>query len=491
MAAIVNARDVLLQAAATRYVPPEVLGTIDFANVTGATRPADYATKNTITYSASAPASPTDGDIWVDTSVTPNVTRARVSGAWQVSANLTTNTNQLADGANLGGTAAWSGVSGSGKPADNADPTQPTLNAGVTLTAGGLTLSSGGAVKGGKTDYGSGTGFFLGYSGGAYKFDIGNLSNYLRWTGSAISLVGDISGASNIIISGSAYFAGSYTEASISATVYATAAAAGVNGVYGRSTSGAGVYGVSVNANGVYGTTSDNLSAGVKGYSASCVGVRGESGSSTKAAVIGNNTGSGPSVQCVTSFSWGSYTYTAPGGSSTACLHANGTWTDPVTTARVNSAFGVAASGVCQIVVGDTGTCTVSGSGFNLTSSLSGVQCRGTSNIVYIENTSDRRLKEDIKDEELGLDWVLKQRVVSYRMRGKPTTHHGWIYQEVKRHVASKHDALAMLNPSGIGGVDATSMTAVLMRAVQELAERIPVPWTQRVRQWLRRNQYV
>lgn len=44
MAAIVNERDVLLQAAATRYVTPEVLGTINFSNVTGATRPADYAT---------------------------------------------------------------------------------------------------------------------------------------------------------------------------------------------------------------------------------------------------------------------------------------------------------------------------------------------------------------------------------------------------------------------------------------------------------------
>lgn len=38
-------------------------------------------------------------------------------------ANNTTNTNQLVDGANLGGTAVWSGVSGSGKPADNADVT--------------------------------------------------------------------------------------------------------------------------------------------------------------------------------------------------------------------------------------------------------------------------------------------------------------------------------------------------------------------------------
>jgi hypothetical protein len=118
MAAIVNARDALLQAAAVRYVTPALLGTIDFASVTGATRPADNATQNTITYAAAAPASPGNGDIWVDTSVTPNVTRVRVAGAWQVGANLTTNTNQLADGANLGGTAAWSGVSGTNGAVD-------------------------------------------------------------------------------------------------------------------------------------------------------------------------------------------------------------------------------------------------------------------------------------------------------------------------------------------------------------------------------------
>ena len=37
-----------------------------------------------------------------------------------LNANYTTNTNQLSDGAGLGNTALWSGVSGSGKPQDNA-----------------------------------------------------------------------------------------------------------------------------------------------------------------------------------------------------------------------------------------------------------------------------------------------------------------------------------------------------------------------------------
>ncbi len=83
-------------------------------------KPADGATKNVVSYASTAPSSPVNGDIWVDTSVTPNVAKIRVSGAWQTAANNTTNTNQLTDGANLGGTADWTGVSGTGKPADNA-----------------------------------------------------------------------------------------------------------------------------------------------------------------------------------------------------------------------------------------------------------------------------------------------------------------------------------------------------------------------------------
>ncbi len=41
------------------------------------------ATKNTLTFATSAPSSPTNGDIWVDTSTTPTVIKTRVSGAWQ------------------------------------------------------------------------------------------------------------------------------------------------------------------------------------------------------------------------------------------------------------------------------------------------------------------------------------------------------------------------------------------------------------------------
>ena len=45
------------------------------------------ATKNTLTFASSAPSSPTNGDIWVDTTTTPYLIKTRVSGAWQISAS--------------------------------------------------------------------------------------------------------------------------------------------------------------------------------------------------------------------------------------------------------------------------------------------------------------------------------------------------------------------------------------------------------------------
>lgn len=43
------------------------------------------ATKNTLTFSSSTPSSPTNGDIWIDTTSNPYLIKTRVSGAWQTS----------------------------------------------------------------------------------------------------------------------------------------------------------------------------------------------------------------------------------------------------------------------------------------------------------------------------------------------------------------------------------------------------------------------
>jgi hypothetical protein len=102
------------------------------------------ATTNNTTYSATAPVSPVNGDFWVDTSVTPNVTRLRVAGVWQVAANYVTNTNQVTDGANLGGTAAWGGVSARPANLSALAGTETIQNSLVSINSAGLLSGAGG-----------------------------------------------------------------------------------------------------------------------------------------------------------------------------------------------------------------------------------------------------------------------------------------------------------------------------------------------------------
>ncbi|MDH7971034.1 hypothetical protein QH494_02475 [Sphingomonas sp. AR_OL41] len=118
-----------------------------WTQVSGTGRPADGATVNRITSGTTAPTSPVDGDTWVDTSASPYVLKTRVAGAWVASANYVTNTNQVTDGAGLGTTATWTGVSS--RPSNIAALTgsEAILNSGIGITsAGALTGGGGGSI---------------------------------------------------------------------------------------------------------------------------------------------------------------------------------------------------------------------------------------------------------------------------------------------------------------------------------------------------------
>lgn len=79
----------------------------------------------------------------------------------------------------------------------------------VSATLGSVNINTTGQLNSGTKTYGAAeAGFFLGYDAGAYKFDIGNLGNFLRWNGSSLSVTGNISGASNLNITGTAVFNG-------------------------------------------------------------------------------------------------------------------------------------------------------------------------------------------------------------------------------------------------------------------------------------------
>lgn len=68
-----------------------------------------------------------------------------------------------------------------------------------TITAGNITLDTSGFIRGGSTGYLTGTGFWMGYHSGAYKFHIGNpAGQYFAWTGTTLAVGGDIIATGNI-----------------------------------------------------------------------------------------------------------------------------------------------------------------------------------------------------------------------------------------------------------------------------------------------------
>ena len=83
---------------------------------------------------------------------------------------------------------------------DSQDQVETGIETGATVTAGGITLSGGGSIKGGQTEYddADAAGFFLGYSGATYKFSIGNSDNSKKLTfdGSDLTVTGAIKGGS-------------------------------------------------------------------------------------------------------------------------------------------------------------------------------------------------------------------------------------------------------------------------------------------------------
>lgn len=59
---------------------------------------------------------------------------------------------------------------------------------GTLAVDGALTMGTAGHLKGGQTAYATGTGFFLGYSGGAYKLSIGAPGSMLTWDGATLTV---------------------------------------------------------------------------------------------------------------------------------------------------------------------------------------------------------------------------------------------------------------------------------------------------------------
>lgn len=95
-----------------------------------------------------------------------------------------------------------------------------TANMGA-ITSGSITLDAAGFIRGGQTAYNTGAGYFMGYSGSAYKLSIGNSTERILWDGSNLtvqspqfSLVGGVASFSGALYAAGGTFAGALLAAS-------------------------------------------------------------------------------------------------------------------------------------------------------------------------------------------------------------------------------------------------------------------------------------
>lgn len=336
---------------------------------------------------------------------------------------------------------------------------------------------------------------------------------------------GNITGGSNIEITGSAKFNGAVTTTAGTSAITANVTfgqrygliAYADNSPYNPVIQTAAVYGVgNGNAPGIQGVSYGAGGVGVVGFGdlygleGNCsgvggVGVRGYGYASngtgvggvaygTGPGVYGNSLGGGPAVWCDGIFKWSTYSIAVPTGSSSDVLRGNGTW--GAVSFATNATYadylgGVIAGSWARIFATNSGTANAAGSGVNLLGSTSTgiagayVGTSGTSNIVTftVQTTSpsDVRLKEEIADSDLGLDFVKQLRPVSYKLKADPKHQkgYGFIADEVEE-IIELGSSLVYHEPdwkvgdeTGFKTIHYPSYIAVLTKAIQELTAKV------------------
>ena len=333
---------------------------------------------------------------------------------------------------------------------------------------------------------------------------------------------GNIIGSSNIEITGSAKFNGAVTTTAGTSAITANVTfgqrygliAYADNSPYNPVIQTAAVYGLgSGNAFGIRGESAGAGGVGVVGFgdfhgvegnsnSTNGIGVRGygyQSNSTgvggvaygTGPGIYGISLSGGPAVWCDGIFKWSTYSIAVPTGSSSDVLRGNGTWGTPSLANDSNSLGGVIASSWARIFATNSGNANAGGSGVNLLGSTSTgiagayVGTSGTSNIVTftVQTTSpsDVRLKEEIADSDLGLNFVKQLRPVSYKLKADPKHQkgYGFIADEVEQ-IIPLGSSLVYHEPdwkvgdeTGFKTIHYPSYVAVLTKAIQELTAKV------------------
>jgi hypothetical protein len=253
----------------------------------------------------------------------------------------------------------------------------------------------------------------------------------------------------------------------------------------------------------------DEFGAYISGYTAGLV-CSASTGSVSNVAFQINNNGR---------FVWNGYYIDAPTGSTSLFLRNDGTWatagagagvssfnsrtgavtfqTSDMTGTAPGSAYYLSGSGWASVnpimttATANSGSATVSGNNMNLLGSTStgiagayvGTSGSGSTVTFTVQTTSpsDIRLKEEVADADVGLEFVKNLRPVSYKLKADPRHQkgYGFIADEVEQ-LGVYGSSLVYEEPNwqvgdevGFKTIHYPSYIAVLTKAVQELSAKV------------------
>lgn len=346
-----------------------------------------------------------------------------------------------------------------------------------------------GAITGGTGLVMTGAGI-IGVKAGVTKFSVTNngdatFSGDINTQGKAL-FSGNETGLASVRFGGVAYTA---EYSALANAANASASNLVRAGVVGHADSSTGFRAVGVI--GIGRSTPGNIGIGVAGDGNLIGGYFSCATSAGTALEVYNPSTTGLGFICNSRIKWGTYTYSVPSGSGTTYLRDDGTWSAITSVTDVASLGGYAANSWARVFATNSGTANASGACIQiLGNSTTGVTSayvgtRGTSNIVWLDvqttAPSDIRLKSDVQDTTLGLDFVEALRPVEYRLTADPTRQkaYGFIAQEVEA-LGVGGTSLVFDDPEretgGIKGhkvIHYQSYVAVLTKAIQELSERV------------------
>jgi Chaperone of endosialidase len=149
----------------------------------------------------------------------------------------------------------------------------------------------------------------------------------------------------------------------------------------------------------------------------------------------------------------------------------------PNTTGKGSDSVVIGDANITDVYFGSTSTCTNGvACGPGMTASNAGTGGSVALHAANFNSFSDMRLKKDIQDSDLGLDFIEKLRPVSYYLKaGDPLLSYGFIAQEVEKALGDRATSMVTQENDEMKTweLNYSAIIAPVVKALQEQQQEI------------------